>query len=137
MAWPVPPSHLDLRPASYCYVLYGVKYIDLVPLAPYAGHAEGGDRSCADTVSQLYANLGISWLVAFVLLARARGVPHAPNLSLSSSLFFFSLSFFLYLSHTHTRARSLCLSLVRSLSCSLCCSLFLSFSLSRALSLSL
>ena len=26
-------SHLDLSRAPYCYVLYGVKYIDLVPLA--------------------------------------------------------------------------------------------------------
>ena len=30
-------SHLDLRRAPYCYVLYGVEYIGLVPLAPFPG----------------------------------------------------------------------------------------------------
>ena len=36
---PLPASglHLDLDAAAYCYVLYGVKYIDLVPLALISG----------------------------------------------------------------------------------------------------
>ena len=35
----VSDSHLDLIRAPYCYVLYGVKYIDLVSLAPFPGSA--------------------------------------------------------------------------------------------------